>query len=46
MLRLIPTAIHTQADIDYTLKAFEDIAQKLQTGYYAGKMPVLGSVEQ
>jgi glycine C-acetyltransferase len=46
MLRLIPTAIHTQEDIDYTLKAFEDIAQKLQTGYYAGKMPVLGSIEQ
>jgi glycine C-acetyltransferase len=29
MLRLIPTAIHTQADVDYTIKIFSNIKDKL-----------------
>jgi len=34
MLRLIPTAIHTLDDVDYTIKAFGEIAQKLANNYY------------
>jgi len=34
LLRLIPTAAHTQADIDETLKAFEAIRDKLNSGVY------------
>ena len=34
MLRLIPTASHTQADVERTLKAFTEIKQKLDAGKY------------
>ena len=34
MLRLIPTAIHTQADVDYTIKIFSNIKDKLEAGEY------------
>lgn len=34
LLRLIPTAVHTQEDIEITLKAFETIAEKLKKGVY------------
>ena len=34
MLRLIPTAIHTQADVDYTIKIFSNIKAKLEAGEY------------
>ncbi len=32
--RLIPTAAHTDEDIDLTLKAFEETKKKLDEGYY------------
>ena len=32
--RLIPTAVHTDADIDETLKAFEETKKKLDAGGY------------
>jgi glycine C-acetyltransferase len=35
MLRLIPTASHTLADVNETIAAFEKIAQKLDKGLYA-----------
>ena len=35
LLRLIPTASHTLEDVDRTIKAFESIAGKLQSGHYA-----------
>ncbi|GAB3201075.1 glycine C-acetyltransferase [Pontibacter aydingkolensis] len=35
MLRLIPTAVHTLADVEETINAFEKIAQKLDKGLYA-----------
>ncbi len=35
MLRLIPTASHTLADVEETIAAFEKIAQKLDKGLYA-----------
>ncbi len=34
LLRLIPTASHTDAEIDETLAAFEAIHEKLVSGYY------------
>ena len=34
ILRLIPTAVHTQEDIDLTIKAFQAIKSKLQSGAY------------
>jgi glycine C-acetyltransferase len=32
--RLIPTAVHTDADIETTLKAFEETKKKLDLGEY------------
>lgn len=34
MLRIIPTASHTQEDVDYTIKAFREILEKLNAGKY------------
>jgi len=34
MLRIIPTASHTQEDVDYTIKAFREILEKLKAGKY------------
>jgi glycine C-acetyltransferase len=42
IFRIIPTADHTLDDVNYTLNAFSDIAQKLKTGFYAQKQAVLG----
>ncbi len=33
-LRLIPTAMHTIEDVDRTLEAFSEVADKLKSGYY------------
>lgn len=33
-LRLIPTAVHTLADVERTLDAFSEVAEKLKAGYY------------
>lgn len=35
MLRIIPTAVHTQADVDYTIKCFREVKEKLEKGAYA-----------
>jgi glycine C-acetyltransferase len=34
LLRLIPTAMHTLEDVDYTVKAFKEIRKKLETDAY------------
>ncbi|MCS6992009.1 MAG: pyridoxal phosphate-dependent aminotransferase family protein [Chitinophagales bacterium] len=34
LLRLIPTAVHTDEDIDQTLQCFSEVAVKLKEGYY------------
>jgi len=34
ILRLIPTAMHSAEDVDYTLDAFEKLREKQQNGYY------------
>ena len=36
MFRLIPTAVHTLEDVDYTLKVFSEIKEKLAAGKYVG----------
>lgn len=35
LLRLIPTAIHTLEDVDYTVKAFKDVRLKLENKTYS-----------
>lgn len=35
LLRLIPTAMHSLEDVDYTIKAFSEVAEKLKTGQYS-----------
>jgi glycine C-acetyltransferase len=34
MLRLIPTAVHTLEDVDFTINAFSSIKDKLKNGHY------------
>ena len=34
ILRLIPTAMHTLEDVEYTLKAFKEVRKKLEGGAY------------
>ena len=34
LLRLIPTAMHTLEDVEYTVKAFKAVAEKLARGEY------------
>jgi len=34
MLRLIPTAEHTLEDVEYTIKSFAEIKEKLEKGFY------------
>jgi glycine C-acetyltransferase len=34
MLRLIPTAVHTLEDVDYTIKTFSNVKEKLEAGEY------------
>jgi glycine C-acetyltransferase len=40
LLRLIPTAVHTDQDIDETLHAFTAIKDKLESGKYKSELPV------
>jgi len=39
MLRIIPTAIHSLEDVEYTIKAFSEVAAKLQSGAYPNEVP-------
>jgi glycine C-acetyltransferase len=38
LLRLIPTAVHTLEDVDYTIKAFQEVKKKLDGGQYSKEM--------
>jgi len=38
LLRLIPTAVHTLEDVEYTINAFTDIKEKLSKGAYADQI--------
>ncbi|MFH1935974.1 MAG: pyridoxal phosphate-dependent aminotransferase family protein, partial [Bacteroidota bacterium] len=35
MLRLIPTAVHTLEDVNYTIDAFSEVRNKLDNGKYS-----------
>jgi glycine C-acetyltransferase len=35
MLRIIPTSVHTIEDVEYTVKCFKEIREKLEKGVYA-----------
>lgn len=35
MLRLIPTAVHTEDDVNYTIEIFKKVKDKLENGHYA-----------
>ncbi len=37
LIRLIPTAMHTIEDVDYTIKAFKEVHKKLDAGEYRGE---------
>jgi glycine C-acetyltransferase len=37
LIRLIPTAMHTLEDVEYTIKAFVDVKSKLDSGEYASR---------
>jgi glycine C-acetyltransferase len=37
ILRLIPTAMHTLADVERTLNAFDEVREKLNNGTYAAQ---------
>jgi glycine C-acetyltransferase len=39
MLRLIPTAVHTLDDVEYTVNAFKEIKDKLDSKAYAAEIP-------
>ncbi|MFO7850859.1 MAG: aminotransferase class I/II-fold pyridoxal phosphate-dependent enzyme [Bacteroidales bacterium] len=39
MLRLIPTAVHTLDDVEHTVKAFKEVAEKLRTNAYPKEVP-------
>lgn len=41
MLRIIPTSAHTLEDVDYTIKAFSEVAEKLKAGKYMGDHVVM-----
>jgi glycine C-acetyltransferase len=43
LLRMIPTAVHTDADVKQTLEAFTAVQDKLKAGAYQDKVlnPVL-----
>jgi glycine C-acetyltransferase len=38
MLRLIPTALHTIEDVNRTLDAYSELAEKLKKGHYKEKV--------
>lgn len=45
ILRLIPTAVHTDEDIEKTLEAFTAVREKLQSGQYPETIPNLSKFE-
>ncbi|GAB4330394.1 MAG: aminotransferase class I/II-fold pyridoxal phosphate-dependent enzyme [Flammeovirgaceae bacterium] len=45
MLRLIPTATHTLADVEETITAFEKISSKLKNGIYLNTKPQLAGIK-
>ena len=46
LLRLIPSAAHTDADIDQTIEAFNAVSKKLKNGDYQGELQFAVSMQQ
>lgn len=46
ILRLIPTAAHTDEDIDLTLKAFSELRDKVENKLYPQEMPNIGATAE
>ena len=42
MLRLIPTALHSLEDVEYTINAFKEIKEKLDNNLYPNEVPDFG----
>jgi len=38
MLRIIPTAVHTLDDVNYTVNAFKEVKKKLETNAYPNEL--------
>ncbi len=45
ILRIIPTAAHTLEDVEYTLKAFDAVRDKLASGEYNRPMPNMSDMK-
>jgi glycine C-acetyltransferase len=45
LLRLIPTAAHTLEDVEYTIKAFTEVAAKLKAGKYSSSEMAIVDVD-
>jgi glycine C-acetyltransferase len=43
MLRIIPTAVHSLADVDYTIKAFTEVKRKIDSGLYPDELKIFGA---
>jgi len=43
LLRLIPTAIHTLEDVEYTVNAFAEINEKINKGLYGSEIKIVKS---
>lgn len=43
ILRLIPTAVHTQEDIDVTIKAFQEVKHKLENNLYPDEFALVNA---
>ena len=39
MLRIIPTSVHSLEDVEYTIKGFSEVAEKLKKGAYPKDHP-------
>jgi glycine C-acetyltransferase len=46
LLRIIPTAVHTLEDVQYTIKCFTEIAEKLKAGKYSKETMAKVQVEK
>ncbi|MCK9450853.1 MAG: aminotransferase class I/II-fold pyridoxal phosphate-dependent enzyme [Bacteroidales bacterium] len=44
LLRLIPTSVHTLEDVEYTIKAFKEVKEKLENHAYSKEMASIDNV--
>jgi glycine C-acetyltransferase len=44
LLRLIPTADHTEEDVEKTLEAFKSMKQKLDAGEYQKELEIIAQM--